>query len=355
MSIPRQQVDQLRRQYQQLADEVNDLSHGSDPARRRSVAKRYAQVAELVTKVEQLDELERQVSELRKTAAAGDPELAALVAEELPGIQDQLAHLERHLRAALQPADPFDGRDIIVEIRAGAGGHEAALFAAELFRMYSRFAERQGWTTSLLSSHQTTLGGFKEVIFEVTGDGVYRWMKYESGVHRVQRVPATEKSGRVHTSTVTTAVIPEAEEEELSIAPQDLKIETSTARGHGGQSVNTTYSAIRLTHVPTGIVVSMQDERSQTQNRLKAMRVLRARLLARQEAERLAQASALRKQQIGTGQRAEKIRTYNFPQNRVTDHRLKVTVHHLDRFLDGDLRPLLDQLRQVEQATAPRR
>ncbi len=344
-------INQLRQDLHHLQAELASASTANDQAAIRSLSQRYAEVEQIVTLADRLDEVSAAERDAHHSATdASDPELQQLAQHELTHLSKQRQDLSAQLEELLTPGDPNDRKNIIVEIRGGAGGDEAALFAAELFRMYSRFAERQGWKTNLLSSSHTGIGGLKEVIFEISGTNVYRAMKYESGVHRVQRVPETEKSGRVHTSTVTVAVVPEAEEADLVIDPKDLKIVTSTSSGHGGQSVNTTYSAIRLTHIPTGIMVTMQDERSQQQNRIKAMQGLRSRLLAKQETERRERDSALRKSQIGSGDRSEKIRTYNFSQDRVTDHRIKVNVHNLPQFMDGDIGELTEQLRQADLA-----
>lgn len=323
-----------------------------DQRRYGELSREHRRLTEALAVAEEVERLEASRTELEKTMRGEqDGELRAMGEEELKDVSEKIAWRRADLEARLRPRDPLDAKDIIVEIRAGVGGEEAALFAAELFRMYGRFAERRGWETALLSTNRTGIGGFKEVIFEVRGQDVYSTLKEESGVHRVQRVPATEKSGRVHTSTATVAVLPEADEVDVVIRPEDLNIDVSTARGHGGQSVNTTYSAVRLTHVPTGIIISCQDERSQKQNREKALKILRARLLAiGQEKAQSAMASE-RRRQVGTAERSEKIRTYNVPQDRVTDHRLKESFHGLSAILDGELDSILMALNKTKEAS----
>jgi peptide chain release factor 1 len=280
-----------------------------------------------------------------------------MAASELPTLNDQAKKLLEDIRIFLLPRDPYDDKNIIIEIRAGAGGDESALFAAELYRMYTKYAESLGYKVAVASSSRNSIGGFKEIIFELLGRGAYAKFKYESGVHRVQRVPETEKSGRVHTSTVTVAVMPEIEEVDFKLDPKDLKIEATTSSGHGGQSVNTTYSAIRMTHLPTGITVSMQDERSQSQNRDKAMVIMRARVLAYEEDKKMRELRDKRKSQIGTGDRSEKIRTYNFPQDRITDHRINQNWNQVGIIMDGAMGQITeamiaeDQKRQLEKLT----
>ena len=290
--------------------------------------------------------MQQSATEARELATAGDVELAALAAEEMKALDAQAEALEQEMQRLLVPRDPNDDRNVVLEIRAGTGGDEAALFASDLFRMYSRFAERRKWKLEVLSVSQTGVGGIKEVIATIEGKGAYRFMKHESGVHRVQRVPATEASGRIHTSTATVAVLPEAEDVEIHIDPKDLRIDTFCSSGPGGQSVNTTYSAVRVTHLPTGLVVSQQDEKSQIKNRQKALKVLRYRL---HEIEIRKQQEAIAKErrgQVGTGERSEKIRTYNFKENRITDHRINFTLHQLADVLDGDLDELIAQLEE---------
>jgi len=279
-----------------------------------------------------------------------DPEMAAFLRREAEAAEARVMSLRARLEQLLVPKDPNDERDVIVEIRAGAGGQEAALWAGELFELYRRFAERHRWKTDVLSASPSDLGGFKEVVLEVRGKGAYSRLKHESGVHRVQRVPVTESSGRIHTSTATVAVLPVAEEVDVEIKPEDLRIEVFRSSGPGGQSVNTTDSAVRVVHLPTGIRVECQEERSQLQNREKAMRYLRARLLQKAQEEAAAKEAAARRSQVGTGERAEKIRTYNFPENRVTDHRVKLTVHQLQRVLEGDIDEFVDALLAAERA-----
>jgi peptide chain release factor 1 len=279
-----------------------------------------------------------------------DDEMVGLVQDEIKNLEDEETRLSDELQWLLLPRDPNDEKNVIVEIRAGTGGDEAALFAFDLYRMYARYAEMQGWKTQVLSSHPTGIGGFKEIIFMVRGRGAYSRLKYESGVHRVQRVPETEASGRIHTSTATVAVLPEMEEVEVEIDPNDIRLDVFRSQGAGGQSVNTTDSAVRITHLPTGMVVTCQDERSQLQNRLRAMAILRSRLYEIEQQRLVEEQGAARRSQVGTGERSEKIRTYNFPQNRVTDHRIGFTSHQLETILEGNIEALIQALIQADQA-----
>lgn len=337
--------------YQELEALMAQPEVAADPTRRRDLGKEQATLEEMVAEYQAyrlaLKEHEETNVLLQETQ---DEELRAMAREELEQLEHRLEEHENALRKLLTPRDPRNAKDVIVEIRAGAGGEEASLFAADLYRMYSRYAENKGWQTEVLSSSATGLGGFKEIIFEVRGKGVYSRLKYESGVHRVQRVPVTETSGRIHTSTATIVVLPSADELEVAINQEAIRVDIFHAGGAGGQNVNKVATAVRLTHLPTGLVVVCQDERSQLKNRMKAMAVLRARLLAQEQAKQEQAASQARRSQVSSAERSEKSRTYNFPQNRVTDHRIEVSFHNLPQLLDGDLDPLIDAVSTDQEA-----
>jgi peptide chain release factor 1 len=340
----------IERQYEDLSRVLGTAELQGDQAEYRKQAKALAEIEPLVDRFREYRTVVDSVAETEELVASADADMSELAQEELKSLVARRDMLLADLKVLLVPKDPNDQRNVVFEIRAGTGGDEAALFAAELFRMYSKYAERQGWRVELMSSSETGVGGLKEVIATIEGRGVYSKLKYESGVHRVQRVPATEASGRIHTSTATVAVLPEAEEVDIQINEKDLRVDTFCSSGPGGQSVNTTYSAVRITHIPTGVVVSQQDEKSQVKNRSKAMKVLRSRLY---EMELRKQQDAIakdRRSQVGTGERSEKIRTYNFPQNRLTDHRTGYTTHRLTDVLNGDLAELLDQVSTYYQS-----
>jgi len=344
-----ERLEHVTARYEELQQLLADPEVIRIPQRIEEYGRELAGLEELVTTYRQYRQAERQLAGANELLDSQDAELAAMAEEEQSILQERLVELEEHLKVLLRPKDPNDKRNVIVEVRAGTGGDEAAIFAADLFRMYTRYAEGQGWHVELMNTHPNNLGGFKEVVFEIKGRGAYSQFKYESGVHRVQRVPVTEASGRIHTSTATVVVLPEIDEVEVKIDPNDLRIDIFRSAGHGGQSVNTTDSAVRITHLPTGIAASCQDERSQLQNRAKALAVLRARLYAMEEEKRLQELGERRLSQIGTGERAEKIRTYNYPQDRVTDHRLGRNFSNLPGIMDGDIADLIEALRMQDQ------
>jgi peptide chain release factor 1 len=339
-----ERLEQIEARYESLGEQLADPAIISDQSKYQKIAKQHRDLEGVVEKYREYKQVTRGITDAKAMMQESDPDLRAMAEEELIQLEEREAAIEEALKVLLLPKDPNDEKNIIIEIRAGTGGDEASLFVAEVFRMYSRFAEQHRWKVEVLSSSESSVGGLKEVIAIIEGDKVYSQMKYESGVHRVQRVPATETQGRVHTSAITVAVLPEAEEVDVKIEAKDLRIDTFCSSGPGGQSVNTTYSAIRITHLPTNTVVSCQDEKSQIKNREKAMRVLRARLYeVEMEKQHEAQAKE-RKQQVGSGDRSEKIRTYNFPQNRLTDHRIGLTIHQLSDVMLGKLQPVVDAL-----------
>ncbi len=335
-------LDQLEARYEELLAQLADPAVIADTARYRKSAKMHSDLSEVIDKYRLWKTLQKEMEDLR--AMRSDPEMAELVAQETAALDERSRRTEQELKTLLLPRDPNDEKNVVLEIRAGTGGDEAALFAAAIFRMYLRWAESQGWRVEITAASESSLGGFKEVIALVSGPKVYSKMKYESGVHRVQRVPATEQQGRVHTSAVTVAVLPEADEVEVEIEAKEIRVDTFCSSGPGGQSVNTTYSAVRITHLPSGLIVSCQDEKSQIKNRSKAMRVLRSRLFdleSRKQHEAMAEE---RRSMVGSGDRSGKMRTYNFPQNRVTDHRIGLTLYQLEQVMDGKLDPLVDAL-----------
>jgi len=338
-------ISKARNRYEELGRLLSEEKVVTDRNLLLKYAKERSALEGLVVAADEFERTEQGIKEAEEILdSSGDQELVELAKAELEALTERREALELDLKAMLLPKDPRDEKNTIVEIRAGTGGEEAALFAADLYRMYSKYAERQGWKVDTLSSNPTGVGGFKEVIFLIEGDDVFSKLKYESGVHRVQRVPVTESSGRIHTSAVTVAILPEADEVDVDINPEDLRVDVFRSSGPGGQSVNTTDSAVRVTHVPTGMVVQCQDEKSQHKNRAKALKVLRSRLMDKVRQEQDAERANNRRQQVGTGDRSEKIRTYNFPQTRVTDHRIGLTLHRLDQVLDGDLDEVVEAL-----------
>jgi len=346
------ELDEIKEKFQRLTLSLSDPAVSSNPQKIKEIAKERAELEPIVKKYDVYQKIRRDIRESEEILKdpQSDTELRKLAEAELRDLEEKEERLAEELKILLLPEDPHDEKDVFLEIRAGAGGDEASLFAQDLFRMYSRFAEMKGWKQEVMSTSFSPIGGFKEIIVNIRGDRVYSQLKYESGVHRVQRVPQTEAGGRIHTSTVTVAVLPEADEVEVKLDPKDLRIEAFGASGPGGQSVNRNYTAIRVTHEPSGLVVSCQDEKSQHRNKEKALRILRSRLLDIAQREQQSQIAKNRKSQVGTGERSEKIRTYNFPQSRVTDHRLNLTLHKLDTVLDGDLDEILEALTLQDQA-----
>jgi peptide chain release factor 1 len=341
-----ERLSSLLKRREELSALIEDPGLVKDQNKYRVVMKEYSQLNEIAEIHDQIENLSRQIDETQSIIQdEKDPEMKELAREEMKELEANLFDAEEKLKLLLIPKDPLDEKNILMEIRAGTGGEEAALFASDLYRMYSRFAETRGWKFEIMNSNETELGGIKEIVFSISGNNVYENLRYESGAHRVQRVPATESSGRIHTSAVTVAVLPEADETEIDIKQEDLRIDVMRAGGPGGQCVNTTDSAVRITHLPTGITVHCQDEKSQIKNKAKAMRILRARIYEMEEAKAAAERASARKNQVGSGDRSERIRTYNFPDNRVTDHRIGLTLYKLDRIMEGEVAEVFDALK----------
>jgi peptide chain release factor 1 len=346
-------LESVEARYEELGRLLADPGVASDYVKASDYAQERSALEDVVRTYQEYKRVQDELADTRSLLREdSSPEMLELAEQEVNSLQHEAEELERSLRVFLLPKDPNDEKNVIVEIRAGTGGEEAGLFAGDLYRMYTRYAEKRGWKTEILSANATGIGGFKEVIFLVEGRGAYSQLKYESGVHRVQRVPVTESSGRIHTSAATVAILPETDEVEVTIDPDDLRIDVYRSAGHGGQSVNTTDSAVRITHLPTGLVVTCQDERSQLQNKQRALAILRARLYDMEQSKQLAEMDQARRSQVRSGDRSEKIRTYNFPQNRVTDHRIGLTSHRLEAILDGELDEFLYELTSADQAAA---
>ena len=346
-----EQLEKIEKRYQEIDEKMAQPEIATDLQQLQALAKERASIENLVTAYREYKYITMSLEETKAMLDDGlDAEMTALARQEIETLETQLNELEQKLKLALLPKDPNDEKDTIMEIRAGAGGNEAALFAADLFRMYSRYAQTRGWQTDILSMNESGIGGFKEIIFEIRGKGAFSRLKYERGVHRVQRVPVTESSGRIHTSTATVAVLPKAEEVDIAVNPDDLKIDIFHSGSAGGQNVNKVATAVRITFIPTGMVVICQDERSQLQNKIKAMSVLRTRLMDIERQKQEEQITSDRRSQVGTGDRSEKIRTYNYPQDRISDHRISLTLHNLPRVLEGELDDLIDAVATTEQA-----
>jgi len=344
-----QRFREVEERFRSIEAELGDPATSNDPAKLRQLSKSHSDLSQVVVKIREYHDRESRLEQARALATDPDPDIAEMAREEIGELEGSREDLMKDIQLMLLPRDPLDEKNIIIEIRAGTGGDEAALFAYDLFRMYNYYCEKKNWKVELLSSNETGLNGFKEVIFSVSGDRVYSRMKFEAGTHRVQRVPATETQGRIHTSAATVAVLPEAEEVDVVIKSEDLRIDVFRSGGPGGQSVNTTDSAVRVTHIPTGTVVSCQDEKSQHKNKAKALKVLRSRILEVEMQKAHNEQAAARKGMVGSGDRSERIRTYNFPQNRLTDHRINLTLYSLDRILEGDLDGVIDPLVLEEQ------
>ncbi|HQN70472.1 MAG TPA: peptide chain release factor 1 [Smithella sp.] len=351
MDIIRDKLHDIELRYRELEGQLSDPKIVSKPGMYQKYAKEHADLRDLVETIRIYNKVRSQIEEYQDVLGGSDDELKSIVKDEMPQLKQKQTELEDQLKILLLPKDPNDSKNVFLEVRAGTGGDEAGLFAGDLFRMYAKYAESQGWHVEVISSSPAGgVGGFKEIIAQIEGNGAYSRLKYESGVHRVQRVPVTEAQGRIHTSAVTVAIMPEAEEVEINIDPSDLRIDVYRSTGHGGQSVNTTDSAVRITHLPTGLVVTCQDEKSQLKNKNKAMKVLRARLLDAEVQRQNAEQAQTRKSQVGSGDRSERIRTYNFPQGRITDHRINLTRYDLDSFINGNISAMLDALSAHYQA-----